>query len=102
MVRPTMSRVEGRPIAALTGMLLALVSCLLLTTTPQLVYRWAKQAGYVRTEVEFLSLGSRNATVRVAVTGESLTVRRSTFDQIVPGGRSPVWYNPDARLVAGA
>jgi hypothetical protein len=89
--------------AVLSGVALLLVALLMLTFTPQAVYRLSKRSGYTRTEVEVLSPDSRrrSATVRVLSTGEELSVHRTSFDGSPQHARLPVWYNPDARLVLG-
>ena len=89
--------------AVLSGVALVLVALLMLTFTPQSVYRLWKRSGYTRTEVEVLSPDSRrrSVTVRVLSTGEELSVHRTSFDSSPQHSRLPAWYNPDARLALG-
>lgn len=91
--------------ATLLGGALLLLGFLLLTSTPQSVYRWSKQRGYTRTEVEVLSPTRSHLstmTVRVLSTGAELSVRRNTFaSRPEQGSRLPVWYNPEALLIVG-
>lgn len=91
--------------AVLLGMVLILVAFLLLTSTPQSVYRWLKRDGYTRTEVDVFSPPESrlsSVTVRVLSTGDELSVRRTALDGSRKRSRLPVWYNPEARLVLGA
>jgi len=92
-----------KDVAVLSGMALLLIAFLMLTFTPQSVYRLWKRSGYTRTEVEVLSPDSRrrSTTVRVLSTGEELSVHRTSFDGSPQHARLQVWYNPDARLVMG-
>lgn len=88
----------------LLGLLLILLACLLLTSTPASVYRWMKRDGYTRTEVEVLSPPDSRLstmTVRVLSTGEELRIERNTFSDSRRRRRLPAWYNPEARLVLG-
>lgn len=85
-------------------MALILLACLLLTTTPQEVYRWSQRDGYARTEIEVLSPPDghlRSMSVRVLSTGEKLSVKRNSFTGSRDRKRLPAWYNPDARWVLG-
>ena len=90
--------------AGCSGLVLILLACLLLTSTPQSVYRWWKRDGYTRTEVEVLSPPDshlRWMRARVLSTGQTLDVRRTSFANSRTRNRLPAWYNPDARLVLG-
>jgi len=93
-----------RDFAVLLGIGFFLGAFLMLTFTPQLMYEAWHRQGYGRTEVEFLSDPgtSRTIRVRVAASGEELFVRRNEFDLVTANARVPVWYNPAARLSAGA
>lgn len=91
-------------VAGCSGLALILLACLLLTSTPQAVYRWSKRDGYTRTEIEVLSPpDSRLSSMRVRElsTGATLDIRRNTFTDSRTRNRLPAWYNPDARLVLG-
>jgi hypothetical protein len=92
----------GRDVGRLVGMALVLLCFLLIASVPQSVYRYWKRDGYVATEVEIVSpSGSqRSISVRLTITGEELSIRRSTLDERAHGARESVWWNPDARLSA--
>lgn len=90
--------------ATLLGIVLILVAFLLLTSTPQSVYRWLKRDGYTRTEIEILSPPESHLssmTVRVLSTGDELSVPRNTLVDSRKKLRQTAWYNPEARLVLG-
>jgi hypothetical protein len=102
------SKTEDEPFtladsARLVGIALVLGAFLMLTFTPQLVFLAWHRDGYARTEAESLSGPgrSRSFRVRIASSGEELSVRRTSFDSSPPYARLPVWYNPSARLVVG-
>ncbi|HEX2224800.1 MAG TPA: hypothetical protein VHN15_11400 [Thermoanaerobaculia bacterium] len=91
-------------LATLLGLLLILLACLLLTSTPQSVYRWMKRDGYTRTEIEVLSPPEGHLStmrVRVPSTGEELSIKRNTFSDSRRRRRLPAWYNPEAQLILG-
>lgn len=102
---PESERFGREDFAILVGGAMLLLGFLLLTSTPEAVYRWSKRSGYTRTEVEVLSPASgylSTMSVRVLSTGDELSVRRNTFDKRPQeGSRLPVWYNPEALLVVG-
>lgn len=101
----TSDKLTRTDFAVLLGLVLILLAFLLLTSTPQSVYRWLKRDGYSRTEIEVLSPPESrlsSMTVRVLSTGDELYIRRTTFDDSRKRSRLPVWYNPEARLVLGA
>lgn len=86
------------------GIALLLLASLLLTSTPQEVYRWSHRNGYTRTEIEVLSPPDsylRWMSVRVLSTGQKLSVKRNTFTGSRDRKRLPAWYNPDARWAPG-
>ena len=90
--------------AGCAGMALILLACLLLTSTPQEVYRWSHRGGYARTEIEVLSPPNSHLssmTVRVVSTGRELSVKRTSFTGSRERKRLPAWYNPDARWALG-
>lgn len=95
------AREDGlNPLAFLFGLALLLIAFLLLTTTPQLVYRWSHRDGYTKTEIEVLSPPDSHLSsmrVRVLSTGEELSIRRNTFERSREQNRLPAFYNPDAR-----
>jgi hypothetical protein len=91
-------------LATLLGLLLILLACLLLTSTPQSVYRWMQRDGYTRTEIEVLSPPESRLstmTVRVLSTGEEISIQRNTFHDSRQRRRLAAWYNPEARLILG-
>lgn len=96
---------DVNPLAFLFGLALLLIAFLLLTTTPQLVYRWSHRDGYTKTEIEVLSPPDSHLssmTVRVLSTGDELSIRWNTFERSREQNRLPAFYNPDARqLVLG-
>lgn len=90
--------------AGCAGIALLLLASLLLTTTPQEVYRWSHRNGYTRTEIEVLSPPDsylRWMSVRVVSTGEELSVERNSFTGSRDRQRLPAWYNPEARWEPG-
>ena len=90
--------------AGCAGIALILLACLLLTSTPQEVYRWSQRNGYTRTEIEVLSPPDshlRSMSVRVLSTGQQLSVKRTSFTGSRDRKRLPAWYNPDARWALG-
>ena len=87
--------------APLAGILLVVASTLMLTFTPQSVYQWIHRLGYIRTQAEFVSRQRRYVTVRVASTGDRLTIKSTTFDSLSAQAPAPAWYNREARLVRG-
>lgn len=90
--------------AGCAGIALLLLASLLLTSTPQEVYRWSHRNGYTRTEIEVLSPPDshlRSMSVRVLSTGQTLSVKRNTFTGSRDRKRLPAWYNPDARWALG-
>ena len=96
-------RTEGG-LSALAGLVLLLGAFLMLTFTPQRVYRACNAAGYRATEAELVAPPVRNSRymrLRVLSTGEELLVRRSSFEADIGHPREAVWYNPAAHLVLG-
>jgi hypothetical protein len=87
--------------ASLLGMALALMAFLLLISAPTGLYRWYKRAGYQLTDVIVQPITSRNASVRIAATGEEFSVRTTKFETPLRQGPRSVLYNADALLVAG-
>lgn len=91
-------------LATLLGLVLILLACLLLTSTPQSVYRWMNRDGYTRTEIEVLSPPEGHLStmrVRALSTGEELSIKRNTFHDSRERRRLPAWYNPEAQLIVG-
>lgn len=93
----------GGDLLRLLGFPLLLGAFLMLISTPQLVFQSLNRDGYSRTEAEVLTGPgrSRSIRIRIASTGEEITVRRTMFDGIGENRREPIWYNPSARLVLG-
>jgi hypothetical protein len=89
--------------ARVLGVVLVLGAFLMLTFTPQLLFQARNLAGYSNTQAELLEGPgrSRSISVRVASTGEEISVRRTMFDTSVEHERIPIWYNPSAHLVFG-
>jgi hypothetical protein len=89
--------------AGLLGLVLLLVAFLMLTFTPQLVYRTWHRDGYERTEAEVLSGRGRAKSFRVRVVADDqvLLVRSASFNGYVQHQRIPVWYNPAAHVEFG-
>ncbi|HJX28057.1 MAG TPA: hypothetical protein VJ885_09100 [Thermoanaerobaculia bacterium] len=90
--------------AGWVGIALLLLASLLLTSTPQEVYRWSHRNGYTRTEIEVLSPPDshlRWMSVRVLSTGQKLSIKRNSFTGSRDRKRLPAWYNPDARWALG-
>lgn len=97
-------KLTRKDFAFLVGLGLLLLAFLLLTSTPQVVYRWWKRDGYSRTEIEVLSPPESQLSsmeVRVRSTGQRLSIRRTSFTNSRTQSILPAWYNPDARLVLG-
>jgi hypothetical protein len=89
-------------VGGLIGLILIIAATLLLTFTPEIAYQWFHRTGYARDQVEMLSpRRTRSITVRIVSTGQTLSVKSSTFGNISPAQRTPVWYNPGARTVWG-
>ena len=85
-------------VRVLIGVVLALVAFLLLTTAPEIVFRWLHRDGYRATEVDVARVS--NSTVKVAFpTGEAITMKSSRASGHM--GPQTAYYNPDARLIMG-
>jgi hypothetical protein len=89
--------------AGLLGLLLLLAAFLMLTFTPQLVYKAWHRDGYARTEAEVLSGPGRAKSFRVRVVADNqeVSVKSTSFDGRVQHQRIPVWYNPAAHVEFG-
>lgn len=88
---------------SLLGLGLLTLGLLLLTTTPGLVYMTWHRDGYQRTEAVVQGKTTANGKrlrVQVASTGETIDVKNTTLAG-ADGERVPIWFNPDARPVAG-
>ncbi|GEM_PF-3582747 len=95
------ARLSRADIGRLFGILLILGAFLMLTFTPQLVFRASHRAGYQLTEAEIVSGPSpyRSINVRIVSTGEEFSPQRNPFDGARQSERIPIWYNPAARIV---
>jgi hypothetical protein len=89
--------------AGLLGLVLLLGAFLMLTFTPQLVYREWHRDGYDRTEAEVLSGPGRAKSFRVRIVADDreLLVKSTSFDGRVQHQRIPVWYNAAAHVEFG-
>jgi hypothetical protein len=89
--------------ARILGAIVLLAFCLALTTTPGLVVEYLHRDGYSRTDAEVLSESGRSKSIqlRLAGTGEAVTLSRSGFGHASKGMRVAVWYNAQARSVQG-
>lgn len=87
----------------LLGLGLLVVGVLLLTTSPGLVYMTWHRDGYQRTEARVegkTTANGKRLRVQVASTGQTIDVKNTTMSG-ANGERVPIWFNPEARLVAG-
>lgn len=100
---PQPERLTRADLGRALGIFLILGAFLMLTFTPQLVFRAWNRAGYQLTEAEILSGPGpyRAIRVRVASTGEEVSPQRNPFDGARQSERIPIWYNPAARMAHG-
>src|SRR4028119_1580902 len=90
--------------AGWVGIALLLLASLLLTSTPQEVYRWSHRNGYTRTEIEVLSPPDshlRWMSVRVLSTGQKLSIKRNSFTGPRDRQRLPARDTPAAPRAPG-